>query len=150
MSDTPPPPAPATIDGLVAAALSRVEETFIRASGPGGQNVNKVSTAVELRFEVTGSSLPGPVKGRLLRLAGTKATKDGTIVIRADRFRSQDQNRQDARDRLADLVRKAATIPKRRIKTRPTLASKERRLEAKGQRAKVKQVRQSLSRRDDD
>ena len=97
-----------------------------------------------------GSPLPGPVKGRLIRLAGSKASKDGVIVIRADRFRSQEQNREDARARLADLVRKAATVPKRRIKTRPSLASKERRLDDKDKRGKVKKVRQTRVGRDDD
>ena len=94
--------------------------------------------------------MPGPVKGRLTRLAGSKASKDGVIVIRADRFRSQEQNREDARARLADLVRKAATVPKRRIKTRPSLASKERRLDDKDKRGKVKKVRQTRVGRDDD
>lgn len=121
---------------------AELEEQFIRASGPGGQNVNKVSSAVELRFDVTRSpSLPQGVKARLVRLAGSRMTKDGVLVIRADRHRSQEQNRADARDRLAELIVAATHVPKRRIKTKPTLGSKERRLAGKAQRSKVKGLR---------
>jgi ribosome-associated protein len=121
---------------------AELEEQFIRASGPGGQNVNKVASAVELRFDVAHSpSLPQGVKVRLGRLAGSRMTKEGVLVIRADRHRSQEQNRADARDRLAELVVAATHVPKRRIKTRPTLASKERRLAGKAQRSKVKGLR---------
>ena len=121
---------------------TELDEQFIRASGPGGQNVNKVSTAVELRFDVVASpNLPEPVRIRLLRLAGQRLTKEGILVIRADRFRTQEQNRVDARARLQDLIDEASKEPKPRVKTRPTLASKKRRVDTNVRRSEVKKGR---------
>ncbi|MEM5541509.1 alternative ribosome rescue aminoacyl-tRNA hydrolase ArfB [Sulfitobacter sp. AS92] len=117
-------------------------ESFMRASGPGGQNVNKVSSAVELRFEAaTSPSLAQPVKNRLRRLAGRRWTTEGALVLQCDETRSQARNRELVRERLAELIRTALTPPKRRIATRPTLGSKKRRLKAKKVRGEVKAMR---------
>ncbi|OYX42444.1 MAG: aminoacyl-tRNA hydrolase [Rhodobacterales bacterium 32-67-9] len=126
----------------IAIADWELSESFTRSSGPGGQNVNKVSTAVELRFEAERSPHLAPqVKARLKRLAGRRWTIDGAIVIRAEETRSQARNRELARDRLAELIRAALVAPKRRVATRPTLGSQKRRLKAKTVRGTVKSLR---------
>ena len=130
------------ITDTIALEDWELTEHFVRASGPGGQNVNKVSSAVELRFEAARSpSLSAPVKTRLKRLAGRRWSKDGALVIQCDETRSQTRNREIAKDRLADLIRKALVTPKRRIATRPTKGSVRRRLEGKKARAGIKAMR---------
>jgi ribosome-associated protein len=133
------------ITPTIAIEDSEIQLEFSRASGPGGQNVNKVSTAVQLRFDMVHSpSLPADVRERLVRLAGKRMTKDGVLIVNARRFRTQERNERDAIDRLVDLIRRAAEKPKRRRKTRPTRASRERRLDAKRRRSRKKQLRRSI------
>ncbi|MEJ2723426.1 MAG: alternative ribosome rescue aminoacyl-tRNA hydrolase ArfB [Deltaproteobacteria bacterium] len=130
------------VTNKIAIDEAELREEFVRASGPGGQHVNKVSTAVKLRFDVAHSpSLPEDVRYRLRRLAGRRMTEDGELVIDARRYRSQERNRQDARERLVALIRKAAERPKPRRKTQPTAASKRRRLEDKRRRGALKRSR---------
>lgn len=132
------------VTGTITIDEEEIHQQFIRASGPGGQNVNKVATAVQLRFNVAHSpSLPEDVRERLIRLAGNRITREGYLIIDARRFRSQQQNRQDAVARLVGLIRQAAQRTKIRKRTKATLASKERRLESKRRRAKIKQLRRA-------
>ena len=125
---------------------TEIHMDFVRSSGPGGQNVNKVSTAVQLRFDVRNTvSMPVEIKERLIRLAGKRVTAEGVLVIHASRFRTQERNRQDAIDRLVQLVRRAAEKPKRRVKTRPSLSSKERQLAKKRRRSHIKKMRRIVT-----
>jgi ribosome-associated protein len=128
----------------ISIGEGELEERFIRASGPGGQNVNKLASAVQLRFDARRSpSLPDDVRARLERLAGRRLTRDGVIVINAQRHRTQERNREDARERLVDLIRRAAVPPIPRRATKPTAAARERRLESKKRRSSIKGLRRT-------
>jgi ribosome-associated protein len=134
----------------IAIAERDIHESFVQASGPGGQNVNKVATAVQLRFDVRNSSgLPDAVRSRLLRLAGGQISDDGVLIIKASRFRTQERNRQDARERLLQLIRAAAKPPKARRPTNPTRASQEQRLASKRHRGATKSGRRMAPRLED-
>jgi len=138
------------ITPTIAIDEDEIQLEFIRATGPGGQHVNKAATAVQLNFDVSNSpSLRDDVRERLIRLAGNRMAKDGTLIITARRFRSQERNRQDAINRLVKLIQEAAEEPKLRRKTKPTLTAKQRRLDTKRQRSQTKRLRRQVSRYDE-
>jgi ribosome-associated protein len=131
------------INDDIAIGEDEIEESFVRSSGPGGQNVNKLSSAVQLRFDVRHSpNLAPDVRARLERLAGSRLTREGVLIISAQRHRTQERNRQDARDRLIELIRRAAIAPIPRRATKPTAGSRERRLQTKKRRSSIKGLRQ--------
>ena len=137
------------ITDAISIDENEISYDFVHASGPGGQNVNKVATAVQLRFDVRGSSsLPPDVQGRLERLAGNRMTQEGVLILQAQQHRSQERNRRDVLERLVGLIQQAARQPKRRRRTRPTAASRRRRLKAKRHRAEIKRWRRKIRRED--
>ena len=132
------------VNHRVSLDESELEESFIRASGPGGQHVNKTESAVQLRFDVRNSpNIPDDIKARLIRLGGSRVTLDGVLILVGDSYRSQMRNREDVRERLIDLIRDATVVPKARRATKPTFGSKQRRLEEKSQRSQIKKMRTS-------
>ena len=132
------------VNHRVSLDESELEESFIRASGPGGQHVNKTESAVQLRFDVRNSpNIPDDIKARLIRLGGSRVTLDGVLILVGDSYRSQMRNREDVRERLIDLNRDATVVPKARRATKPTFGSKQRRLEEKSQRSQIKKMRTS-------
>ena len=133
------------ITSQVSIPRSEIELNAVRASGPGGQNVNKVSSAIHLRFDVAGSSLPDQIKDKLLKLRDRRITREGVIVIKAQRFRDQEKNREDAYERLQSLIRKALHKQKRRVPTKPSKAAKRRRLDDKSKKGKKKALRGKVS-----
>ena len=134
------------VTDAIAIDEREIQEDFVRSSGPGGQNVNKVATAVQLRFDVANCpSLPDDVRERLIRLAGKRITAGGVLIVEARRFRTQERNRRDALDRLVKLIVRAASKPKTRRRTRPTLASRQRRLETKRRQGQAKRLRKPLA-----
>ena len=138
-------PDPIEITRTITIDASELEETFVRSAGPGGQNVNKVSSAVQLRFDLMNSpNIPEPMKRRVAVLAGRKLTKQGVLVITANSHRDQPMNRADAQERLVSLLKEGAVAPKFRVATRPTLASKKRRLEGKSIRSVTKTMRRDI------
>ena len=133
------------ITDRISISEAEIQEDFVRSSGPGGQNVNKVSTAVQLRFDVENSpNLPEDVKLRLIKLAGKKMTDSGVLIIDSRKYRTQNRNREEALNRLVELIKKATEKPKKRIKTRPTRAAKEKRLQSKKHRGAVKTLRKNV------
>ncbi len=138
------------ITPTIAIHEREIQEEFIHASGPGGQNVNKVATAVQLRFDVrNSSSLPDDVQERLMKLAGKRMTEEGVLIIKARRFRSQDRNRQDAVNRLIALIQRAVEKPKPRRRTKPTISSERRRLEKKRRHSIIKRTRRTIPTQED-
>ena len=127
---------------------SEIKEVFIRSGGPGGQHVNKVSTAVQLRFDIKGSKLPQDIKARLIRLGGKRVTDDGTLIISSRGFRKRELNRVDAADKLIALIRKACERPRRRVKTKPSRAKREKRIEEKKVRGDTKKMRRKVREED--